>query len=429
MILQILNELAATSSRLEKEAIIRREKDNMLLKRVYFLAYDPFTQFYQRKIPAYTPAQANQADSLDSVLDSLAMLSTRQVTGNAAIGYLTKLLSSLVERDAQVIERIIGKDLKCGASDSTANKIWPGLVHEYPCMLASKYDEKLVAKIKWPAMAQLKMDGMRFNAIVKDGKCEFRTRNGKEVNLLGNLEQEFIALAKDKNVIFDGELVVLSEDGMSYLDRQTGNGILNKAVKGTITAKDTSQVSATLWDIIDYEDFHNGVSNQSYHLRFNKLELMPLDSGKIRRVASQTINNIEEAREIFEQYLSEGQEGIILKDLNNIWENKRSRGQIKMKGELECDLKIVGIQEGTGKYVGKVGAYICESEDGIIKVDVGSGFKDHQRIIDQSVIGKVIAVKYNARIKNRQGGDSLFLPIFLEVREDKKVADNAKEIE
>lgn len=429
MILQILNELAATSSRLEKEAIIRREKHNMLLKRVYFLAYDPFTQFYQRKIPTYTPAQVNRADSLDSVLDSLAMLSTRQVTGNAAIGYLTKLLSSLVERDAQVIERIIGKDLKCGASDSTANKIWPSLVHEYPCMLASKYDEKLVAKIKWPAMAQLKMDGMRFNAIVKDGKCEFRTRNGKEVNLLGNLEQEFIALAKDKNVIFDGELVVLSEDGMSYLDRQTGNGILNKAVKGTITAKDASQVSATLWDIIDYEDFHNGVSNQSYHLRFNKLELMPLDSGKIRRVASQTVNNIEEAREIFEQYLSEGQEGIILKDLNNIWENKRSRGQIKMKGELECDLKIVGIQEGTGKYVGKVGAYICESEDGIIKVDVGSGFKDHQRIIDQSVIGKVIAVKYNARIKNRQGGDSLFLPIFLEVREDKKVADNAKEIE
>ena len=156
---------------------------------------------------------------------------------------------------------------------------------------------------------------------------------------------------------------------------------------------------------------------------------MHLDSGKIRIVSNQIVANLEEARTLFERYLAEGQEGIILKDSMGLWENKRSRGQIKFKGELECDLKIVGIQEGTGKYVGKIGAYICESEDGILKCDVGSGFKDDQRIIDQSVIGKVIAVKYNARIKNKQGRDSLFLPIFLEIREDKIVADNAINIQ
>ena len=428
MILQILNELAATSSRLEKEAIIRREKDNALLKRVYFLAYDPFTQFYIRKIPVYAPTQEHQADSLDSVLNSLAMLSMRKVTGNAAIEYLTKLLSSLVATDAQVIERIIGKDLKCGASDSTANKIWPGLVHEYPCMLASGYDDKLVAKIKWPAMAQLKMDGMRFNAIVKDGKCEFRSRNGKEVNLLGNLETEFIALANGKNTVFDGELVVLSEDGMSYLDRQTGNGILNKAVKGTITPDLAAQVSATLWDVIPYEDFQNSISKRVYKDRFSILTSMHLDSGKIRIVSNEIVANLEEARTLFERYLAEGQEGIILKDSTGLWENKRSRGQIKFKGELECDLRIAGIQEGTGKYVGMVGAYLCESEDGIVKVAVGSGFTDDQRVIDLSVIGKIMAIKYNARIKNKQGEESLFLPIALEIREDKIVADSANKI-
>ena len=426
--IEILNEIASDNSRLFKIAVLEKHKENALLKKVFFLAYDPFTQFYQRKIPAYSPAQANQADSLDSVLDSLAMLSTRQVTGHAAIAHLTKLLSSLVEGDAQVVERIIGKDLRVGCSDSSANKVWKNFIVEYPCMLATAYDEKLVAKIKWPAMTQLKMDGMRFNAIVHNGKCEFRTRNGKEVDLLGNLEQEFITLAEGKNLVFDGELVVLSEDGMSYLDRQTGNGILNKAVKGTITDKDASQVSATLWDIIDYEDFHNGVSNHSYRDRFHKLECMSLCYGKIRLVANQSVNDIEAAREIFEHYLSEGQEGIILKDLNSIWENKRSRSQIKMKGELECDLKIVGIQEGTGKYVGKVGAYQCESEDGIIKVDVGSGFKDADRIIDLSVIGKVVAIKYNARIKNKQGQESMFLPIFLEIREDKTEADTSDKI-
>lgn len=430
MILQILNELASTSSRLEKEAIILREKDNELLKQVYFLAYDPFTQFYQRKIPKYTPNTNPVGDNLDWGMDQLVtMLASRKVTGNAAIEHLQYVLENVSDKNALVLERIIGKDLKCGASDSTANKIWPGLVHDYPCMLASGYDEKLVAKIKWPAFAQLKMDGMRFNAIVKDGKCEFRTRNGKEVNLLGNLEAEFIALAAGNNTVFDGELVVMDEEDWQYLDRQTGNGILNKAVKGTITLELANRVCATLWDIIPYEDFQNSISKHAYKHRFALLEAMHLDSGKIRIVSNQIVANLEEARTLFERYLAEGQEGIILKDSMGLWENKRSRGQIKFKGELECDLKIVGIQEGTGKYVGKIGAYICESEDGILKCDVGSGFKDDQRIIDQSVIGKVIAVKYNARIKNKQGRDSLFLPIFLEIREDKIVADNAINIQ
>ena len=407
-----------------------REKNNKLLKRVYFLAYDPFTQFYQRKIPKYNPNTNPIGDNLDWGMEQLVtMLASRKVTGNAAIEHLQYVLENVSDKNALVLERIIGKDLKCGASDSTANKIWPGLVHDYPCMLASGYDEKLVAKIKWPAFAQLKMDGMRFNAIVKDDKCEFRTRNGKEVNLLGNLEAEFIALAAGKNTVFDGELVVMDEENWQYLDRQTGNGILNKAVKGTITPELANRVCATLWDIIPYEDFQNSISKHAYKHRFALLEAMHLDSGKIRIVSNQIVANLEEARTLFERYLAEGQEGIILKDSMGLWENKRSRGQIKFKGELECDLKIVGIQEGTGKYVGKIGAYICESEDGILKCDVGSGFKDDQRIIDQSVIGKVIAVKYNARIKNKQGRDSLFLPIFLEIREDKIVADNAINIQ
>ena len=423
-ILSILNELEATSSRLEKEAILKREVDNTLLRKVFFLAYDPFTQFYIRKIPEYT-LNRGEGIALNFALDSIGDLSKRLVTGNAGIAHLKSNLEATNFEDAAVLERVIGKDLKVGCSGSTANKVWPGLIHEYPCMLASGYDEKLVAKIKWPAMAQLKMDGMRFNAIVKDGKCEFRSRNGKEIQLLGNLEQEFIALSRGLDKVFDGELVVY-EDG-KILDRQTGNGILNKAVKGTITEADAAKVHATLWDVIPYEHFVKGVGTVDYAIRFANLETSSLPS-KIHLVESKFVGSIEEAREIFEAYLAEGQEGIILKDSSAKWEDKRARHMIKFKGELECDLKIVGIQEGTGKYVGKVGAYICESEDGVVVCDVGSGFKDHQREIDMSVVGKIIAVKYNARIKNKQGKESLFLPIFLEIREDKTEADLAKDI-
>ena len=106
MINSVFELLASDAGRNFKLDVLRKHQDNKLLQRVIFLALDPFTQFYIRKIPSYKPARANQADSLDSVLDSLNMLSTRQVTGNTAIEYLTKLLSMLVEDDAKVLSLI-----------------------------------------------------------------------------------------------------------------------------------------------------------------------------------------------------------------------------------------------------------------------------------------------------------------------------------
>jgi hypothetical protein len=426
MILSILNELESTSSRLEKEAILKREQYNALLKRVFFLAYDPFTQFYIRKIPAYKQIP-NYDISLEEALNQLDLLSGRVVTGNAAIEHLRNILCNIPEHSAKVIERVIAKDLKCGASESTANKIWPGLIHEYPCMLASGYDQKLVDKMSWPAMAQLKMDGMRFNAIVKDGKCEFRSRNGKQIQLLGNLEQEFITLSRGNDLVFDGELVVYDNDVI--LDRQTGNGILNKAVKGTIGDVEADKVHATIWDVIPYQHFIAGKGTTQYGVRFAMLQTCLLPK-KIHVVESKFVNNIDEARELFETYLADGQEGIILKDVRAVWEDKRAKHLIKFKGELECDLKVVDIQPGTGKYTGMLGALICESDDGVLKVDVGSGFKDLDRInfTSESIVGKIVSVKYNARIKNKQGEESLFLPVFIEVREDKDIADSSKVI-
>jgi len=113
-----------------------------------------------------------------------------------------------------------------------------------------------------------------------------------------------------------------------------------------------------------------------------------------------------------------------------VWENKRAKHQIKFKGELECDLLVTETVEGTGKYEGMLGAIVCETSDGQIKVNVGSGFNESQRqtLKKEDLIGKVVAVKYNARIKNKLGEESLFLPIFVEVRDDKDNADSSGDV-
>lgn len=427
----LFTQLADNPSRNYKIDALNAFSQDATLKEVVRLALCPMTQFYQRKIPAYKPAQDNQADTLSSVLDSLTMLSSRKVTGNAAIEYLTKLLSSLVEGDAKVLERIIAKDLKCGVSISTANKVWPGLVMEYPCMLCSQYEEKLVDKIDFPAYAQLKMDGMRFNAVVRNGTVEFRSRNGKEIFLLDCLVNEFLSIANGKEYVFDGELLVEDVNG-GIADRQTGNGILNKAVHNTITIDEASMVRATLWDVIPYTEFIAGKYNVSYQNRLHELSTL-LDEANvpfIYKVEHVEVYSIDAAKDIFEEYLADGKEGIILKDKRGIWENKRTKSQIKFKGELECDLKIVGIEEGTGKNVGKLGAIIVESADSKIRVAVGTGFSDiHRDTFNTSnIIGNIVAVKYNSRIVNKQGEHSLFLPVFVEMRTDKDVADSSEDI-
>ena len=438
MILQILQELEANNSRNFKIELLTKHKDNELLKEVCRLANDPFTQFYQRKIPEYEYELMDSPYELKWAIDSLSKLSTRMFTGNNAIFVLKEILSCISSDDALVIERIIQKDLKCGVNTSTINKVWPNLISEFPCMLCSPFEQKLVDKIVFPAIVQIKMDGMRFNAIVKNGTVEFRSRNGKEISLLGSLEQEFIGLANGEDIVFDGELLVYdtveTDSTGKICDRQTGNGILNKAVKGTISKEEADRVFATLWDQIPYEDFVAGKCDHPYSYRFGRLKnliykLSKFKLMKIDLVETFEVDSLEQTQRIFQNYLDDGEEGIILKDPNSLWENKRSKGQIKFKAELDCDLKVLSVISGTGKYSDAIGSLYCESADGVVKVYVGSGFNDEQRNAPPSdYYGKIIAVKYNARIKNVQGEESLFLPIFLEVREDKEVADTSDKI-
>jgi ATP-dependent DNA ligase len=440
VIKQILDSVAGSNSRIHKETVLANYASDVTLRAVVKLALDPFVNFYIRKIPEYQTV-TNDRVSLKEALLRLELLSSRTLTGNAGIEHLRLILSKLSVDDAQVVERIIAKDLRCGVSDATANKIWPGLIPEYPCMLASAYDQKLVDRVVWPAIAQLKMDGMRFNAIVQNGKVEFRSRNGKAINIPDpNIEAPFRHMAEfyGLDMVFDGELVVVDEAG-KILDRKTGNGILNKAVKGTMSVAEAVMVRATLWDAITLNAFQAGVEREAYKHRLGKLCNCISDLKNTRAhvghyvdlVHSQQVQTQSEAEKVFQQFLSDGQEGIILKTQDGIWENKRSKGLIKFKGELECDLRVVDWEEGTGKNRGRLGALVLESGCGTIRVNVGTGFSDADRdnFTAANSIGRIVAIKYNARIADKNSDtQSLFLPVFVEFRDDKSVADTDKDI-
>jgi hypothetical protein len=436
-VLKILEDIGSDSSRTHKVETLRLHLSNDLFMKTVKLALDPFVNFYIRKIPDYEPK--NQK-TLHWALVELDRLAKREFTGHAGIEHLRHILSELSRDDAIVIERIIGKDLRCGMAEGIVNAVVGEYIPSYPCLLARPYDEKNIKNIKFPAYSQLKADGLRANAIVENGKVTLCGRSGREIDLLGLMDADLIELASHfpYPVVFDGEFVVC-EDKNVIVDRKTGNGIINKAIKGTISPIEAMAVRFQVWDVIPLNYFKIGQGNISYKDRFETL-LDAVEKTYKKLVAPcfwvipyRIVNSLEEAIEHFEFLLEQGEEGTILKNFNAFWEDGRSKHLVKMKAEKDCDLEIIGWNPGTGQFTDMVGSLICASSDRTVEVAI-SGFSiDLRKQITEeinSLIGTIVAVIYNERIKSkdRKGIDSLFLPRFAEFRTDKTVANSSKEI-
>ena len=114
------------------------------------------------------------------------------------------------------------------------------------------------------------------------------------------------------------------------------------------------------------------------------------------------------------------------------WDDKRAYGLSNLKAIEDADLEVIDWVEGEGKYVGMLGALVCQSSDGKVVVSIGSGFSDEQRknFTREATVGRIVEVLYNERIasRDRPDTDSLFLPRFVELREDKDVANSSAEI-
>jgi DNA ligase-1 len=438
-----MNLLENTSGRNDKIEILKDNATNTQLQDAIYHALSPFIQFYIRKIPEYTATGTKDVAWFISHLDQF---SERKVTGNAAIKLLTELLSNMDPDSAVVAERIIKKDLRCGVQESTVNKVWKGLVPTYPCLLGKGYDDKTIQKIQWPAYSQLKADGMRVNVIYQanDGNGEsitIRGRSGKLVDLYDCFDVDFIALGNTvgSSVVFDGELVVLETDG-SVMSRKKGNGILNKAVRGTISKAEASRVRMRIWDMIDYDAFFEFKDSTPYKTRFANLQTVINDAPKsdmYHLIEWRIVQSLDEALAHYEEALAAGEEGIMLKNITSPWEDKRSQHLVKMKAENDCDLEVIGWNPGTPgtKNENKMGSLVCASSDRMLEVSI-SGFSDELRdeitANIQEWMGRIVTVLYNERIaskdKSRQGVDSLFLPRFVELREDKEEADHSSKI-
>ena len=493
MILDILNELASTDSINEKQAILEREQGNDLLRRVFLLAYSKRFNYGIKKWPE--PGETSQAFGMVNLEDLLDFaeytLAPRIITGNAAIKSLSDFIADSNKNDTEVLRRVMMRDLECGAGTTLPNRVWKGLIPEQPQMLASPYDEaKILKDIKFPAYAQLKADGARCFAEITDDGVKFFSRNGNEYQGLELLADQLFEMTKEARerhpagVMIDGELVYhetvveqvnhdlfsmfedepeelsKAKEFQANVNRTTSNGLANKALKGTLTNEEAVGMKFQVWDYVPLDVVYSEGQKAgfAYDVRFRALELMVEGFSQIILIENQIVHNLAEAKAVYKKYIAMKLEGIILKNINGFWENKRSKNQYKFKEVIDVALEIFDYYEHE-KDPNKIGGIWLKSSCGKIVTRCGSGFKDTTRIKDKKtkkwvdipiedrheldrealmvaakagkLVGRIIDGECNGWLTSetrKENTVSLFLPIIVGFRFDKDKADTFEEL-
>lgn len=428
-IYKIIEQIAQTASTNEKLAILKSHVTNEVLKKCFEYAYNPRFNFWIRY--PHIPSTNGKNDIGPCTFEVLDRLITRKVTGDEARAEFQTLIESLTFPAAAVACRILHHDLRCGASDTLASKVWPKLVPEYPVMLASKMDEKAVKHLsKFESkpnafVVQTKMDGGRLLAKVDEtGSVTYMSRNGSSLNLFEAFDKD---LSQFKGQVLDGELIVKTSTGKP--DRKTGNGFYTKAVRDTLTEAEAKKFTYVVWDIVPETEYLAGAGTESYTARLAKLMKAHL-SAKVEVVESETAQTIDECLVFYQTMRDRGEEGAVIKVATAVWEDARSKNMVKLKNISTGDFLCVGVEPGQGKYANMIGALKCETSCKTIQFSVGTGLTDEDRQKDPTnYIGNIVEVKYNEIITAKgRSTKSLFLPVFVTVRWDKKTANSFNEL-
>lgn len=435
----ILKELENTNSKNEKESILSSYSNHEELKECFRLAYSPTVNFYMKKLPEpeeLINCSATLPESLGVIEDKIAK---RVVTGDAAKKLYSGLLSDLSYENQVVLNRVVSGDMKCGVGKILVNKIWKGLIVVPPRQGAASMNEKSLKKlhsIKNLAI-ELKSDGS-YAASVCGENTTMMSRNGNPLNI--ECLTEHLSCGSFDGFALEGELVY----DLTKATREEGNGIITKIVKGTASHEEKNGAVYQVWDCVDLahyapkgkylkpnydrrKDLERMVESYNTYCSTNGLDI------KIQIIERKENVTVDEAMEIFEGYVKSGFEGAIAKDMDAGWSDTGKPAYcIKLKRKEPADLKVVGKYEGKvgSKAEGMLGGLHCESECGRIKVNVGSGFSDEERLAFWE--GKeplVIECEYDSITKDKKTKqESLFLPIYKRPRYDKLTADTYQDI-
>lgn len=426
---------------------LSEHKDNKILKEVLLYTYDTNKKYklqeasinkalenYKRQLRLSEVVLYQDVDNScwQKFKASLERLSNAKGVKESETESLVKEFYDIYDRKQldYLFKGVLLKDLRINMGIKSFQKVWADFCFTYPYLGCKPYNDKNLDRMTYPAIVQTKMDGLFCNAIVHlNKKVEYVSRQGKPMTIQGSLDNILLNMNFNEDFVLNGEILVTDSNG-KILERSISNGIIRRDEK---TEDELNRIIYKVWDIIPYKDFLKKEWKVPYKKRLEILNLVANNSnGRIQVVDTYQANNKDEVLALFNKKYSEGEEGIVVKTTDGIWKDGKPWWQVKVKSEKDCDLKIIGFEEGKGAYAGMCGSLICISNDEKLKVGVKPRTPDIAKEIWNNkdyYLDKIVAVKYNEKIE-RQNTDvvSLFLPVFIEIRDDKIIADNLEDI-
>ena len=411
-VVEIINDLRGTTKSTEKTAILKENKDNELLQKVLFYTLDSFKKYKisEKTFETYGCLQSSYSD-IFTLLDVLSANNINDNLKNEAVGFV----NSADEKLQDLFKCMLIKDLRIGIAEKGINKVFKDLIPTFSCMLSeSIFKNNNMQRVQGKEfIITQKLDGNRILAIKQNDKVEFYTRQGKPLEGLVELEEDFKSFPN--NMVLDGEILLENKNNLNSdeLFRETMKECRKKGTKHGLYFN--------AFDLVTLEGFGKGIDTTPCAQRKENLHNL-IETNNFTHIVEVPIlykgRDLDKIDEYLQLAISKGQEGCMVNLCEAPYEGKRVKTQLKVKAMNEIDLRVVGVFEGEGEFKGTLGGVkiVLTHEGKQYDVAIGSGFSKKEREIfwdDSSlIIGKIIRVQYFEISQNQCGGYSLRFPVF-----------------
>ena len=419
---EFVKQMNAYNSRSLKQTILNFYKDDSVIRRYLQIAFDPFKVYgiSTKKLNKQILACANYFPQTTTVFELFEYLEAHNTgTMSEILECQNAVAAARYESEelAALLESLICKDLSIGCDAKTINKEIPGLIPTFNVQLANKYFDKPEYVEGKTFAITTKIDGGRIIALKENGQVTFYTRAGQKYEGLVDLEREMLDKLPD-GLCLDGEITLLNNEGVPSKEAY------KQAMKITRADGEKHGVKMLVFDAMLAEEFRDQKCERVWEERRRALNMI---FGSRDLTYFELLPVLYEGEDtsmittLLDEAVAAQQEGIMINLTLAPYEFKRTNYLLKVKKFNSADLRVIGFEEGTGKYVGMLGALICDYKDNVVRV--GSGLTDNQRKeIWQNrfkYLDTIVEISYFEETKDSTGKKSLRFPTFKDFRPDK----------
>lgn len=295
------------------------------------------------------------------------------------------------------------------AEEGTTNEIIEGGI--FP-MLAHVFD-KQEKKIKYPCLIQPKLDGHRcIGQYEKDDiTCSFSlwSRTRKPIKSVPHINQALRQLFRHMHYDYP------------YVDGELYNHAYRENFED-LTSLIRQDEPAAGHEVVQFHIYDLPIDGKSNAVRQNWLDqfkhtinILNIDCLKI--VESRIANNREELMQMYNEFMDQGYEGAIVRNLDGMYKYKRSYDLQKIKQFDDAEFKIVDVKVGTKGKMKGLAVFICEIPNiGTFECKLKGELNKLKQYADDPslVVGKILTVQFQGYTKY---GMPRF-PVGLRFRED-----------